>query len=118
MPTGLKLNTPNVSITEFKNDLKKRYIELSKHEKIDYNIRSEIDIAKAYHYLNNLEFRTEATLIKMQKKDEDTKTVENTLNRIMFIKYQIEKQDNDIINLKRQVDNLTQKLAYFNTQLE
>lgn len=116
-PAGILLNTTNISINKTKEDLKNEYITLSKHEKIDYSLRSEIDICKAYHYLNNLEFRTEATLIKMQQKDEDTKTVENTLNRIMFIKYQIEKQDSDIIKLKREVDTLTQKLAYFNTQL-
>jgi len=115
------LNTLQMKLTNTNNlaeDIKKEYIKLSQHEKINYSIKSEIDTARAYHYLNNLEFRTSATLIKMEQKREDTEAIENTLKRINFIKYQLEKQDTDIINLKREVETLTQKIEYFKTQFK
>jgi hypothetical protein len=114
-PTGIILCTPFFSI---KKELSKKYIELSEHEKINGNLRTEIDINTAYHYLKNLAFRTEATILKQEQKEIDTTLAENTLKRLLFIQYQFNKLDVDIQTLKRENQLLEEKLNYFKTQFK
>ena len=114
-PKCIILNTPFISIKE---ELAKQYIELSEHEKINGNLRTEIDINTAFHYIKNLAFRTEATLLKQQAKEIDTKIIENTLKRLMFIQYQFSKLDVEIQSLKRQNQLLEEKLNYFKSQFK
>lgn len=109
-PKCIILNTPFISI---KKELAKQYIELSEHEKINGNLRTEIDINTAYHYLKNLAFRTEATILKQELKEIDTKTTENTLKRLLFIQYQFNKLDIEIQTLKRENQLLEEKINYF-----
>lgn len=110
---GIILNTPFISI---KKELAKQNIKLSENEKINNNIRSEIDVNTAFHYLKNLAFRTEATLIKQQNKgiDNNTINIENTLKRIIFIQNQFTQLDIDNQTLKRENQLLNEKLSYFN----
>jgi hypothetical protein len=109
-PTGLIICTPFFSI---KKELSKKYIELSEHEKVNGNLRTEIDINTAYHYLKNLAFRTEATILKQELKEIDTTLTENTLKRLLFIQYQFNKLDVEIQTLKRENQLLEEKLNYF-----
>jgi hypothetical protein len=109
-PTGIILCTPFISINK---ELEKQYIQLSEHEKINGNLRTEIDINTAYHYLKNLAFRTEATILKQEQKEMDTTLAENTLKRLLFIQYQFSKLDVDIQTLKRENQLLEEKLNYF-----
>ena len=110
---GIILNTPFISI---KKELDKQNIKLSENEKINNNIRSEIDVNTAFHYLKNLAFRTEATLIKEQNKgiENNTINIENTLKRIIFIQNQFTQLDIDNQTLKRENQLLNEKLSYFN----
>lgn len=109
-PLGVILNTPFISI---KSELEKQNIKLSKDEVINKNLRSEIDINVAFHYLKNLAFRTEATILKKELEDLDTTSTENTLKRILFIQYQFHQLDIDLQNEKRKSQMLEEKLNYF-----
>ena len=109
-PSGVILNTPFVSV---KSELEKQNIKLSKDEVINKNLRSEIDINTAFHYLKNLAFRTEATILKKELEELDTKSTENTLKRILFIQYQFHQLDVDLQNEKRKTQMLEEKLQYF-----
>jgi len=109
-PKGVILNTPFISI---KKELINQNITLSKDEIINYNLRSEIDVNVAFHYLKNLAFRTEATILKQESKGIDTKLSENTLKRLLFIQYQFTKLDIDLQNEKRKNQMLEEKLNYF-----
>jgi hypothetical protein len=113
--TGIILCSPFISINK---ELEKQYIKLSEHEKINGNLRTEIDVNTAYHYLKNLAFRTEATILKQEAKEIDTKLTENTLKRLLFIQYQFSKLDVEIQTLKRQNQLLEEKLNYFKTQFK
>lgn len=109
-PSGVILNTPFISV---KSELAKQNIKLSKDEVINKNLRSEIEINTAFHYLKNLAFRTEATILKKEKEELDTTSVENTLKRILFIQYQFYQLDIDLQNEKRKNQMLEEKLYYF-----
>lgn len=109
-PSGVILNTPFISV---KSELSKQNIKLSKDEAINKNLRSEIDINTAFHYLKNLAFRTEATLLKQELKEVDTTITENTLKRLLFIQYQFYQLDIDLQNEKRKTQMLEEKLNYF-----
>lgn len=110
---GILLNTPYISINK---ELSKQNIQLSNDEIINKNIRSEIDVNVAFHYLKNLLFRTEAKLIKEQSKgiDNDTTNIENTLKRLLFIQNEFCKLDLEIQVLKRENQLLKEKNTYFN----
>ena len=114
-PKGVILNTPFISI---KKELVNQNITLSKDEIINYNLRSEIDINVAFHYLKNLAFRTEATILKQELKEIDTKLAENTLKRLLFIQYQFTELDIQVQTLKRDNLLLEEKLNYFKTQFK
>ena len=114
-PKGVILNTPFISI---KKELVNQNITLSKDEIINYNLRSEIDVNVAFHYLKNLAFRTEATILKRELQDLDTKSTENTLKRLLFIQYQFYQLDIQIQTLKRDNLLLEEKLNYFKTQFK
>jgi hypothetical protein len=109
-PSGVILNTPFISV---KSELAKQNIKLSKDEIINKNLRSEIDINTAFHYLKNLAFRTEATILKQELKDLDSTSTENTLKRLLFIQYQFYQLDIDLQNEKRKNQMLEEKLHYF-----
>jgi hypothetical protein len=109
-PSGVILNTPFISV---KSELAKQNIKLSKDEIINKNLRSEIDINTAFHYLKNLAFRTEATILKQELKDLDTTLTENTLKRLLFIQYQFHQLDIDLQNEKQKNQMLEEKLHYF-----
>ena len=109
-PSGILLCTPFISINK---ELANQYITLSEHEKINGNLRTEIDINTAYHYLKNLAFRTEATILKQELKEIDTTLTENTLKRLLFIQYQFNSLDVEIQTLKRENQLLEEKLNYF-----
>jgi len=108
--SGVILNTPFISV---KSELAKQNIKLSKDEIINKNLRFEIDINTAFHYLKNLAFRTEATILKQELKDLDTTLTENTLKRLLFIQYQFYQLDIDLQNEKRKNQMLEEKLQYF-----
>ncbi len=114
-PKGVILNTPFISI---KKELVNQNITLSKDEIINYNLRSEIDINVAFHYLKNLAFRTEATILNQEAKGIDTKLSENTLKRLLFIQYQFTELDIKVQTLKRDNLLLEEKLNYFKTQFK
>ena len=107
---GVILNTPFTSI---KKELVNQNISLSKDEIFNKNLRSEVDINVAFHYIKNLAFRTEATILKQELKEIDTKSTENTLKRILFIQYQFHQLDIDLQNEKRKSEMLEEKLNYF-----
>jgi hypothetical protein len=109
-PLGVILNTPFISV---KSELEKQNIKLSKDEVINKNLRSEIDINTAFHYLKNLAFRTEATILRQELKDLDTTSTGNTLKRIIFIQYQFYQLDIELQNEKRKTQMLEEKLNYF-----
>jgi len=109
-PKGVILNTPFISI---KKELVNQNITLSKDEIINYNLRSEIDVNVAFHYLKNLAFRTEATILNQEAKGIDTKLSENTLKRLLFIQYQFTELDIKVQTLKRDNLLLEEKLNYF-----
>jgi hypothetical protein len=109
-PKGVILNTPFISL---KSELSKQNIKLSKDEIFNKNLRSEIDVNTAFHYLKNLAFRTEATILKRELQDLDTKSTENTLKRLLFIQYQFYQLDIDLQNEKRRNQMLEEKLFYF-----
>ena len=109
-PKGVILNTPFISV---KSELSKQNIKLSKDEVINKNLRSEIDINTAFHYLKNLAFRTEATILNQEAKGIDTTSTENTLKRLLFIQYQFYQLDIDLQNEKRRNQMLEEKLFYF-----
>ena len=114
-PKGVILNTPFISI---KKELVNQNITLSKDEIINYNLRSEIDINVAFHYLKNLAFRTEATILNQEAKGIDTTIAENTLKRLLFIQYQFTELDIKVQTLKRDNLLLEEKLNYFKTQFK
>ena len=107
---GVILNAPFISI---KKELVNQNISLSKDEIFNKNLRSEIDVNVAFHYLKNLAFRTEATILKQELKEIDTKSTENTLKRILFIQYQFHQLDLEVQTLKRDNQLLQEKLNYF-----
>ena len=109
-PSGVILNTPFISV---KSELSKQNIKLSKDEIINKNLRYEIDINTAFHYLKNLAFRTEATILKQELKDLDSTSTENTLKRLLFIQYQFHQLDIDLQNEKQKNQMLEEKLHYF-----
>ena len=114
-PKGVILNNRFISI---KKELVNQNITLSKDEIINYNLRSEIDINVAFHYLKNLAFRTEATILNQEAKGIDTKLSENTLKRLLFIQYQFTELDLQVQTLKRDNQLLEEKLNYFKTQFK
>lgn len=102
-PIGRKLKTTNESIASilYKND----------YFRVDIDV--EISRAKLWQDLKMLILRSEASIIKLEIKGENTKIADHTFRQLSHIEFQFKQMDNQIYDLIRENEILNEKLIIY-----
>lgn len=114
---GTKYKTTMESIKEALQESKENLLEYTTKKGLDSKWILEIEYRKTIHWLKEIFFRTEKTLMDLQAEElpnqKRIESVEKTYNRITFIYGAFNKMDARVKELEVENEMLKQKFEYF-----